>query len=92
MRYAIAVGNEARSQEVLRVLTEFTEMPENVRYADEGEALCNLIQFIAIRASEVQTSMVSMPNSSENSYPSTHSYSGNSIFSDTDSSFFSSMF
>lgn len=92
MRYAIAVGNDARSQEVLRVLTEFTDMPENVRYADEGDALCNLIQFIAIRASEVQTSMVSMPNSSGDSYPSTHSYNGNSIFSDTDDTFFLNMF
>ena len=54
--------------------------------ADEGEALCNLIEFIAVRASEVQTSMVSHGTGGE---PKNE---GNSIFSDVDSSLFSSMF
>lgn len=58
-RYAIAVGDEARSPKVVDLLTHFTENTVNVRYADEGEALCNLIQFVAIRASQIQTSMIS---------------------------------
>lgn len=58
-RYAIAVGEEARTGEIRQLLSQFTDVPENVRFADEGDALVDLIQFIAIRASEVQTSLVS---------------------------------
>lgn len=83
-KYAIAVGEEARSEEIGRLLAEFTGLRENVRYADEGEALCELIEFIAIRASEVQTSMVS---ASAGSDPRAHS-----IFSDVDGSLFSSLY
>jgi hypothetical protein len=55
-----------------------------VRYADEGEALCELIEFIAIRASEVQTSLVS-----SSSGTASHEQS---IFSDVDGSLFSSLY
>ena len=82
-KYAIAVGEEARSKNVIKVLSQFTGMEQNVRYADEGEALCGLIQFVALEASSVQTSMVS---------DSGKSGGGNSIFADKDSSLFSSMF
>lgn len=58
-KYAIATGVEARSEATLTLLSAFTDVRENVRYADEGEALCDMIQFVAIRASEVQTSVAS---------------------------------
>lgn len=79
-KYAIAVGEEARNEEIGRILADFTGMRQNVRFADEGEALCDLIEFIAIRASEVQSSMVSRTASGDG-------YS--SIFNDVDSSLFS---
>lgn len=82
-KYAIAVGDEAKSQEICRILTSFTGVRENVRHADEGEALCDLIKFIAIRASEVQTSMLSNTIGGENKETS--------IFDEPDS-FFSSMY
>lgn len=59
-KYAIAVGEEARGESVVRLLSTFTGDEMNVRYADEGEALCSLIQYVAIRASQVQTSVVSV--------------------------------
>ena len=84
IKYAIAAGDEAKKPEVGRILSEFTGVRENVRFADEGEALCNLIEFIAIRASEVQTSLLSAgPQTTK---------AQESIFADTDSSLFSSMF
>ena len=58
-RYAIAVGKDARSERVISLLQSFTNERNNVRYADEGDALCELITFVAIRASQVQTSMIS---------------------------------
>ena len=84
-KYAIAVGEEAKNEQIGRLLATFTGVRENVRYADEGDALCNLIEFIAIRASEVQSTMFSRPfDSNDGSTPS--------IFSDVDTSLFSSMF
>lgn len=83
-KYAIAVGEESRNEEVCRVLTQFTGVRENVRYADEGDALCSLIEFIAVRGSEVQTSMVS--SGGEGDPPDL------TLFSKTDPSLFSSMF
>lgn len=83
-KYAVAVGNEARTLAVAELLAEFTGLRENVRYADEGEALCNLIEYIAIRASEVQTSMAS----SSTDGPTL----GASIFPDEDPVLFSSLF
>ena len=80
-KYAIAVGEEAKNAETGRLLSQFTGVIENVRYADEGAALCNLIEFIAVRASEVQTSMVVDSGSTPTS-----------IFTDRDSSLFSSIF
>ena len=88
-KYAIAVGEEAKNEEIGKLLATFTGVRENVRFADEGDALCNLIEFIAIRASEVQSSMVSRPvgdnfGREDGGTPS--------IFSNVDSSLFSSMF
>ena len=83
-KYAIAVGEDAKSPEIGKILSRFTGVIENVRYADEGIALCNLIEFIAIRASEVQTSMVSSSMD--------ESKTKNSIFSDVDSNLFSSLY
>lgn len=84
-KYAIAVGEGAKTEKVGRILEQFTGIRENVRYADEGAGLCNLIEYIAIRASEVQTSLVSS------------SYGGGkeqaqSIFNEVDNSLFSSIF
>lgn len=62
-KYAIATGVEAQSTDTLALLAEFTGVRENVRYADEGEALCDMIQFVAVRASEVQTSVASSSDS-----------------------------
>ena len=87
-KYAIAVGEEAKNEEIGRLLATFTGVRENVRFADEGAALCNLIEFIAVRASEVQTSMVSRPIGDRGDSRG----DGTSIFSDVDSSLFSSMF
>ena len=84
-KYAIAVGEEAKNEEIGSLLASFTGLRENVRFADEGEALCDLIQYIAIRASEVQSSMVSRGIGED-------CKSSNSIFSDVDSDLFSSMF
>lgn len=81
-KYAIAVGEEARNEEIGNLLSMFTGVRENVRYADEGEALCNLIEFITIRASEVQTSMLS--NSSDGKPDD------QSLFDSPDASLFSS--
>lgn len=58
-KYAIAVGEEAKSEEIGRILASFTGARENVRFAGEGDALCDLMEFIAIQASEVQSSMYS---------------------------------
>jgi len=83
-KYAIAVGEEAKNEDIGKLLAVFTGVRENVRYADEGDALCNLIEFIAIRASEVQTSMLS--NTSDGRKEDA------SIFDEPDTSLFSSMF
>ena len=83
-RYAIAVGSEAGSNTVRDVLIQFTGLKENVRYADEGEALCELIEFITIRGSEVQTSMASTLGKERPE--------DRSIFQETDPHLFSSMF
>lgn len=88
-KYAIAVGEEAKNEEIGQLLAAFTGIRENVRFADEGDALCNLIEYIAIRASEVQSSMVSRPSDDEGS-GSDSGYS--SIFSDVDSSLFPTKF
>lgn len=77
-KYAIAVGEEARTAEVARLLSCFTGDINNVRYADEGEALCSLIQYVAIRASQVQTSMVSSGTSGSHQ---------NGLFDDEDPNF-----
>ena len=82
-RYAIAVGKEARSEKVISLLQSFTNDRNNVRYADEGAALCQLIQYVAIRASQVQTSMVSTGGKA-GEQPK--------VFDNEDSSLFSSMF
>ena len=87
-KYAIAVGEEAKNEDIGRLLATFTGVRENVRFADEGDALCDLIEFIAIRASEVQSSMVSRPADNTSSTDSSFS----SIFSDVDANLFSSMF
>ena len=82
-KYAVAVGEEARNEEIAQVLSEFTGLKQNVRYADEGEALCDLIEYIAVRASEVQTSLVSSSFDQQRD--------PDSIFGDVDASLFSSM-
>lgn len=89
-KYAIAVGEEAKSEEIGRLLASFTGVRENVRFADEGDALCNLIEFIAIRASEVQSSMYS--RSGDDGFGNDGGAGTPSIFSNVDSSLFSSMF
>ena len=85
-KYAIAVGEDARTADVVRLLALFAQAEQNVRYVDEGEALCSLIEFVAVRASEVQTSMVSSPA------PDQGGSGFSSIFSDRDPSLFSSLF
>ena len=85
-KYAIAVGDEAKNERVGSILAQFTGVRENVRYADEGAALCDLIEFIAIRASEVQTSMVS------DSYKDNGAQGSQSIFEEVDNSLFSSLY
>lgn len=82
VKYAIAVGEEAKNAAIGKLLSQFTGVIENVRYADEGAALCKLIEFITVRASEVQTSILADGGDKSNS----------SIFADVDSSLFSSMF
>ena len=84
IKYAIAVGEEAKNEEIGNLLAQFTGIKENVRYADEGEALCSLIEYIAIRASEVQTSMVSSGDQRKKKEES--------IFSGMDPSLFASTF
>ena len=88
-KYAVAVGEEAKNAEIGELLAQFTGLRENVRFADEGEALCNLIQFIALRASEVQSSMISRTTGDGSDGTGNP---GGSIFSDVDSSLFSSIF
>jgi len=83
-KYAIAVGEEAKNAEIGKLLAQFTGVRENVRYADEGKALCDLIEFIAVRASEVQTSVVSDGLGAGEVK--------DSIFDDLDRGLFSSMF
>lgn len=58
-KYAIAVGEETKNADIIKVLTMFAGDEKHVRYADEGEALCELIQFVAIRGSEIQTTISS---------------------------------
>ena len=79
-KYAIAVGEEARTIEIGNMLFQFTGVRENVRFADEGDALVDLVQFIAVRASEVQSSMITGTGGSKDT-----------VFSEEDP-FFSSMF
>ena len=85
-KYAIVVGEDARTADVVRLLALFAQAEQNVRYVDEGEALCSLIEFVAVRASEVQTSMMSSPA------PDQGGSGFSSIFSDRDPSLFSSLF
>ena len=82
-KYAIAVGEEARNEEIGRALAAFTGQRENVRYADEGDALCSLIEFITIRGSEVQTSMISSGQDGTRD--------GISLFDQVDASLFSNI-
>lgn len=82
-RYAIAVGEEAKNENVIKLLSCFTGDEKNVRYADEGEALCSLIQYVAIRASQAQTSMISVGGTGDKP---------NNIFDDRDDHLFSSLF
>lgn len=89
-KYAIAVGEEAKNEEIGQILASFTGLRENVRFADEGDALCDLIEFIAVRASEVQSSMYSRPV--DDDFGRDDGTGTPSIFSDVDSSLFSSMF
>ena len=86
-KYAIAVGEDAKNEEIGTLLSEFTGVRENVRYADEGAALVDLVQYIAIRASEVQTSMLS----GDGGDGGINSKSTGSIFSSVDDSLFSSI-
>lgn len=81
-KYAIAVGEEARTAEVIGLLSQFTGIEANVRYADEGEALCSLIEFVAIEGSKVQSSMVSSPEEAD---------SLSSIFMSRDESLFTDL-
>lgn len=81
-KYAVAVGEDAKTEEIGRLLSQFTGVINNVRYADEGAALCKLIEFIAVRASEVQTSMVGDGKANHKG----------SIFPDADEHLFSSIF
>lgn len=55
-KYAVAVGEESRDQAVIRTLAQFAGPIENVRYADGGDTLSQLVEHIAIRASEEQVS------------------------------------
>ena len=80
-KYAIAVGDDARSKEVINIFSDFVDDINNLRYADEGEALCSLIQYVAINASKIQTSMLS----------SSGTNMGSSLFSEKDNNLFSSM-
>lgn len=80
-KYAIAVGEEARTEEVGKLLSEFTDVRNNVRFADEGEALVDLIQFIAVRASEVQSSMISGTGGSKSSIFDQEDQTFSSMFS-----------
>ena len=87
-KYAIAVGEEAKNDQIGALLSSFTGVRENVRFADEGEALCDLIEFIAIRASEVQSSMISRRDDDG----SLQGSGAPSIFNNQDPNLFSSMF
>ncbi len=58
-RYAIAVGENARTRDVMNVLKEFTGSDRNVRFVDEGDALVQLVEFVTVRASMVQSAMIS---------------------------------
>ncbi len=84
VKYAIAAGEESRTEEIAKTLSEFTGEIRNVRYADEGGALCDLIEFIVIRASEVLSSMVSRAEGGSDDYTS--------IFESPDSSLYSNSF
>lgn len=86
VKYAVAVGEECKYSDTIRVLSDFSGDERHVRHADEGEALCSLLEFITLRASEIQTSMTSdtsegrkSPNWAE-------------VFDDKDKSLFDSMF
>lgn len=81
VKYAIAVGEEAKNIEIGKLLSQFTGVIENVRYADEGAGLCDLIEFITVRASEVQTSTITDGTAEPPS-----------IFPEKDPDLFSSMF
>ena len=77
-KYAIAAGKESKNNKVKNILMQFTKDIRNVRYADEGEALCQLIEFIAIRGSEIHSSMVSASANGMNE--------SESVFNESDSS------
>ena len=59
LKYAIAVGKDAKSERVSNVLAEFTGDKDNVRYAEQGSKLCDLIQYVLVRGSKIQTKMLS---------------------------------
>lgn len=86
-KYAIAVGEEARTEGVLRLLGSFTDDINNVRYADEGEALCDLLEYVAVRASEIHTSAVEYRNRAKDG----NATIANGVFDKPDPSLFSSM-
>lgn len=86
-KYAIAVGEEAKDDGVLRLLSSFTDDINNVRYADEGEALCGLLQYVAVRASEIHTSAVNDRNQAKDG----RNMTANGVFDKPDPALFSSM-
>ena len=83
-KYAIAVGEESKNSYIGEILAQFTGQRENVRYADEGAKLCELIEYIAVRASEVQTSVGSSSSGKKKGK--------DSIFDSVDSGLFGSIF
>ena len=53
VKYAIAVGDEARHDETGQILASFTGVWNNVCFADEGDSLCDLIKYITTLALKV---------------------------------------
>lgn len=53
-KYAVAVGEESRDRAVIRTLAQFTDLIENVRYADGRDDIARLVEHIALQASKAQ--------------------------------------
>lgn len=97
-KYAVAVGDEARTDVVKNTLVEFCGNINNVKYAEDGEKLCELIKKIVVTGSKIASrtnskgSEHSRNDSSDNGTSSSDNSSSNGLFTEPDPNLWNNAF